>query len=191
MDARRTLIADTALQVIGDRGIRGLTHRAVDETAELPAGSTSYYCRKRVDLMRLTLQRLYDLDGADIAAVTQRIAAGPRDAAAINREVSALVVDWLAPPARTRTIARFELFLAASHEPELQALLQDQLLGIVAFTEAITPVLPDNAPARPEQRLAILMLAEGLMLANVRQGLPTPTLADVERIMGTLGAPPA
>lgn len=190
MDARRTLIADSALQVIGDRGIRGLTHRAVDEAAELAAGSTSYYCRKRIDLMRLTLQRLYDLDRADIADVTERIAASARDAAAINREVSALVVRWLAPPARTRTIARFELFLAASHEPELQSLLQEQLGGIVALTEAITPVLPADQEARPEQRVAILMLAEGLMLANVRQGLPTPTQADVERVMGTLEPPP-
>lgn len=186
MDARRTLIADAALDVIGNRGIRGLTHRAVDQQAELPAGSTSYYCRRRVDLMGLTLLRLYDLDRTDIAAVTERIAAGPRDAAAINREVSALVVEWLTPPSRTRTIARFELFLAASHEPELQTLLQEQLVGIVALTEAITPALPAGADARPEQRIAILMLAEGLMLANVRQGLGTPNQADVERIMGTL-----
>lgn len=186
MDARRTLIADTALQVIGDRGIRGLTHRAVDEQAQLPAGSTSYYCRKRVDLMALTLKRLYDLDRADIAETADRIAAGPRDAAAINREISALVVRWLAPPTRTRTIARFELFLAASHEPELQALLQEQLGGIVALTEAVTPAAQTEPNPRPEQRLAILMLAEGLMLANVRQGLPTPSADDVERIMGTL-----
>ncbi len=186
MDARRTLIADAALTVIGERGIRGLTHRAVDETAELPAGSTSYYCRRRIDLMSLTLQRLYALDSADIATVTERLMSGPRDPAAINHEVSALVVRWLAPPARTRTIARFELFLAASHEPELQTVLQDQLGGIVALVEAITPAMPNGDEPRPEQRLAVLMLAEGLMLANVRQGLPTPTQADVERVMSTL-----
>lgn len=186
MDARRTLIADAALTVIGERGIRGLTHRAVDETAALPPGSTSYYCRRRVDLMSLTLQRLYALDAADIAGVTERLQAGTRDAAAITREVSALVVRWLEAPARTRTIARFELFLAASHEPELQSLLQEQLGGIVALTEAITPELPSGEQARPEQRLALLMLAEGLMLSNVRQGLPTPNQADVEAIMGTL-----
>ena len=85
---------------------------------------------------------------------------------------------------RTRTIARFELFLSASHEPELQTLLQEQLVGIVTLTEAVTPVLPGGAAAGPEQRAAILMLAEGLMLANVWQGLPTPT--DVQAIMGTL-----
>lgn len=189
MDARRTLIADAALTVIGERGIRGLTHRAVDDTAGLPAGSTSYYCRRRIDLMALTLQRLYALDAADIAEVTGRLATGPRDTDSITREVSALVVRWLASPSRTRTIARFELFLAASHEPELQSVLQDQLVGIVALTEAITPALPADAEPRPEQRLAILMLAEGLMLSNVRQGLPTPEQADVERIMATLQPP--
>lgn len=184
MDARRALIADAALHVIGTQGIRELTHRAVDAQAELPAGSSSYYCRKRVDLLRLTLQRLYDLDGADIAAVSERVAAGPRDPASINREVSALVVQWLTPPARIRTIARFELFLAASHELELQPVLQEQLAGIVELTAAVTPAPPHDEG--PEQRIAIFMLAEGLMLANVRQGLPTPSQADVQRVMATL-----
>ncbi|MBJ7470501.1 MAG: hypothetical protein JHD16_04335 [Solirubrobacteraceae bacterium] len=184
MDARRMRIADAALSVIAGAGIRGLTHRAVDAEAELPAGSTSYYCRKRVDLLQLTLVRLYDLDSADIAAVTQRLVDGPSHAAAIKREIAQLVVQWLTPPDRARTIARFELFLAASHEPALQALLQEQLAGIVGLTEVLTPAIAE--PPRPEQRLAILMLAEGLMLSNVRQGLQAPALADVERLLSTL-----
>lgn len=34
--ARADLVADTALALLAERGMRGLTHRAVDETAGLP-----------------------------------------------------------------------------------------------------------------------------------------------------------
>ena len=42
---RRQLIARTALHVLATAGARGLTHRAVDTAAAVPAGSTSYYFR--------------------------------------------------------------------------------------------------------------------------------------------------
>ena len=59
---RRTLIADAALRLIGTAGTRALTHRGVDAEAGLPAGSTSYYCRRRVDLLALALRRHATLD---------------------------------------------------------------------------------------------------------------------------------
>ena len=50
---RKTLIADAAIDLLGEVGARGLTHRAVDTQAGLPAGSTSFYCRSRLDLLTL------------------------------------------------------------------------------------------------------------------------------------------
>lgn len=187
MDARRTLIADAALRVIGEQGIRGLTHLAVDAQAELPKGSTSYYCRKRVDLLRLALQRLYVLDRADLDELAAGLEAARPTQDEIPARVAGLIVRWLSEPQRTRTIARFELYLACSHEPDLHELLGEQfgsiggLAGRVA--EATTP------PGRPEQVAASLMLAEGLMLTVVRQGLPAPSQADVARLLSTVAAP--
>ncbi|MFD6115461.1 hypothetical protein ACFWG0_35965 [Streptomyces yangpuensis] len=40
---RRTLLADSAIDVLADEGIRGLTHRAVDRKAAMPPGTTSAY----------------------------------------------------------------------------------------------------------------------------------------------------
>ncbi len=37
---RHERIADAALNLLAERGMRGLTHRAVDEAAGLPQGST-------------------------------------------------------------------------------------------------------------------------------------------------------
>lgn len=63
---RRTLIADTAIDLVAAAGLRGLTHRAVDGAAKLPAGSTSYYFRTRTALIGACYARLAELDLADI-----------------------------------------------------------------------------------------------------------------------------
>lgn len=187
MDARRTLIADASLQVIGEQGIRGLTHLAVDAQAGLSKGSTSYYCRKRVDLLELTLHRLYALDRIDLDAFAQRFTAGTTQRA-LATEMADLIVLWLSPTHRTRTIARFELYLACSHEPALHALLGEQfgsIAGLAAqVADATSPV------GSPEQISASLMLAEGLMLTIVRQGLDAPSREDIARLLATVAAPP-
>ncbi|HEY1174567.1 MAG TPA: TetR family transcriptional regulator, partial [Phytomonospora sp.] len=57
MDGRRGLVADAAIALLADKGTRGLTHRAVDEQAGLPQGSTSYYFRSREALLKGALDR--------------------------------------------------------------------------------------------------------------------------------------
>ncbi|HLL33473.1 MAG TPA: TetR/AcrR family transcriptional regulator, partial [Streptomyces sp.] len=49
--SRADLVADTALALLAERGMRGLTHRAVDEAAGLPQGSTSNVARTRQALL--------------------------------------------------------------------------------------------------------------------------------------------
>ncbi|MGA5424823.1 TetR/AcrR family transcriptional regulator [Streptomyces lavendulocolor] len=60
MTARADLIADAALALLAERGMRGLTHRAVDEAAGLPQGSTSNYARTRQALLETAVRRLAD-----------------------------------------------------------------------------------------------------------------------------------
>ncbi|MFF9864437.1 TetR/AcrR family transcriptional regulator [Streptomyces sp. NPDC013953] len=60
MTPRAELIADTALALLAERGMRGLTHRAVDERAGLPQGSTSNHARTRQALLEAAVRRLAD-----------------------------------------------------------------------------------------------------------------------------------
>lgn len=69
---RRTLIADTAIGLVAASGLRGLTHRAVDGAAGLPAGSTSYYFRTRTALIGACYRRLGELDLHDLDAGVER-----------------------------------------------------------------------------------------------------------------------
>src|SRR5699024_11046314 len=61
MEDRRTLIADSAIEVVARDGVRALTHRAVDSEAGLPSGATSCCCRTRAPPITLTVDRLSSL----------------------------------------------------------------------------------------------------------------------------------
>ena len=61
-------MADAAIAVLADHGGRGLTHRAVDQAAGLPPGTTSNYARPREALLTLALTRIAELDATEGAA---------------------------------------------------------------------------------------------------------------------------
>lgn len=76
---RAALIADTVIALIADRGLRGLTHRAVDEAAGLPAGSASNHARTRAALLALALTRIADLETAGSGSAAADPDRPPRD----------------------------------------------------------------------------------------------------------------
>ena len=63
--ARTRQVGDAAIAVLAGQGARGLTHRAVDQAAGLPSGTTSNYARTRAALLTLALARIAELDAAE------------------------------------------------------------------------------------------------------------------------------
>ncbi|MEU2014339.1 TetR family transcriptional regulator, partial [Nocardia sp. NPDC019302] len=55
---RRALLVDTAIELIAARGLRALTHRALDAELGLPAGSASYYFRSKRALIEAIVDRI-------------------------------------------------------------------------------------------------------------------------------------
>jgi DNA-binding transcriptional regulator YbjK len=164
---RKTLIADAAIALLARLGARGLTHRAVDQHAGLPPGSTSFYCRSRLDLLSLALVRHGSLDMADLEADAHALAAhvGGDPLSLFIDSLAARIDAWLSPEGRDRMVARFELFLIASHEPELTPVVQAQRQR---FRDAATAALrglglPDAQALAP----ALLMTVDGILLAHV------------------------
>ena len=119
---RRTAILDGALAVLAEQGMRGLTHRAVDAAAGLPPGSTSYYFRSRAALVAGCVQRLVERDLAeDVAAVDAAVLSAGQDLPTVLAEVLTAVGVRMATTERQRTLARYELSLAAVRDPALRA----------------------------------------------------------------------
>ncbi|MGN9811557.1 TetR/AcrR family transcriptional regulator [Micromonospora sp. BQ11] len=124
-------LADAAVELLAEGGMRALTHRAVDARAGVPTGTTSAYLRTRAALIEAVVQRLADLDRADLAVRDLPTGASPPepgpplDAEDLDRlatGVGALLDRWLTT-GRTRSLARYACLLEAVHRPELRPVL--------------------------------------------------------------------
>jgi DNA-binding transcriptional regulator YbjK len=125
---RLAVLADTAIDLIADLGMRGLTHRAVDTRAGLPLGTTSAYLRTRRALVEAVVHRLAELDQRDLEAtrLADDIAAPapltPDNLDQIATGIAALL-DRSLTVDRKRALARYHCVLAATHHPELRSIL--------------------------------------------------------------------
>ena len=66
---RRDRLADAGLAVLAREGARGVTYRAVERAAGLPAGTTSNYFRNRDDLLAALATGIYERLAPDPAFV--------------------------------------------------------------------------------------------------------------------------
>ncbi|MFD3934341.1 TetR/AcrR family transcriptional regulator [Streptomyces sp. NPDC058611] len=155
---RRTLIADAAIGLVSSAGLRGLTHRAVDGAAGLPAGSTSYYFRTRTALIGACYHRLVQLDFAEHDAGTEAPPAGsgtpaPPDLEAAVALFAGLLYRWLTV-GRERHLARFELSLEAVRNPDLAPELQRAGRAARARAAAVLAALGAEHPEEAAELLA-------------------------------------
>jgi DNA-binding transcriptional regulator YbjK len=188
--SRSDLIADTALALLAERGMRGLTHRAVDEAAGLPQGSTSNLARTRQALLELAVRRLADREARVLALHEMP---DPRAGAGPLADALALATHRALTRNRELTLARYELALEATRRPELRsyfdatgARFRDQLTTLVTG-------MGSTDPAR--HTLSLIAWADGLMFSCVAGsfGAEMPSFEEVraglrELLDGMLGA---
>jgi DNA-binding transcriptional regulator YbjK len=110
-DDRRAAIADAAIHLVATRGLRGLTHRAVDAEAGLPPGSTSYYLRTRNALLTACVNRMLS---RDLSATSPELGKAPLE------DLLTGMVLGLAATRPDDLAARYELSLEARRQPELR-----------------------------------------------------------------------
>ncbi|MBX9243700.1 TetR family transcriptional regulator [Actinotalea ferrariae] len=175
---RRRQIAGAALEVLAAEGARGLTHRAVDRTAGLPAGSTSYYYRSRAALLEACLADLVRQDEAEIAALAPLLRVG--DEAALAAALTDVLLRW-ATTERTRQLGRYELFLEALRRPDLARSLHD---GGAAIRTALGGVLADLGAPDPHVRARWLVAAvDGVLFERIAGALASEPV-DREQLAG-------
>ncbi len=160
--SRADLVADAALVLLAERGMRGLTHRAVDDAAGLPQGSTSNVARTRQALLELAVRRLADREArvlalhempdprAGLDALVDALALATHRALTLNREL---------------TLARYELALEATRRPELRAHFD---AAGARFREQLRVLVTGMGSAHPARHvLSLVAWADGLMFSCV------------------------
>ncbi|WP_435061895.1 TetR/AcrR family transcriptional regulator [Amycolatopsis thermoflava] len=184
-EERRAALLDAAIEVLAAEGARGLTFRAVDKEAAVPAGTASNYFANRDDLLYQIAQRFYERMEPD-AATIERQRTAPRDRATYTQLMRELVARITAFP--SGYLALLELRLEATRRPELRKLLTERVRADVDanVTYHEQSRLPGDATA---VRLLILtlswMIVEQLTLPDVYGEVERDELiaAAVERLV--------
>ncbi len=174
-------MADAAIAILAERGMRGLTHRAVDEVAGLPPGSTSNHARTRAALLELTLARLAEREEAVFAAAATQSAAVPpvvspdadEMADLLARAVHAAVTEH-----RETTIARYELALEATRRPELRKTYDGMGRRFREQAAAMLAAAGSPDPVRRGRRLVAYV--EGLLFDAVVGAGGVPPVEDLK-----------
>lgn len=173
-EQRRAQLADAAIELLVESGVHGVTHRAVDRRAGLPAGTASNYFRSREALLVATAQRVVEQHQADMALAAQP-APAPRDGDGRvdgDGDMVAQAVDLItgslllaAGPHRARYLAIFELRLESLRRPALAAAIDDLMAAMAAFTGGHHAELGLEIP--PAAIPAMLVMYGGALFALV------------------------
>ncbi|MEV7176600.1 TetR family transcriptional regulator [Kitasatospora sp. NPDC093679] len=166
-DQRRAALVDGAIEVLARDGARGLTFRAVDAEAAVPAGTASNYFANRDDLLTQAGARVYERLQPDEATVTRhRTAERDRETyAELMRELVARVSSF-----RTGYLALLELRLEATRRPELRTVLTERVRADLDANVAyhLASGLPGDATAVKLLYLALnWLIVEQLTLPDV------------------------
>ncbi|WP_026401112.1 TetR/AcrR family transcriptional regulator [Actinomadura rifamycini] len=173
---RAELVAETAITLLAERGMRGLTHRAVDEAAGLPPGAASNVARTRAALLALTLERLNELEERQFAAVSVDDVPADREGAA---DLVARLLHGQITRDRRRTLARYELALEATRRPELRGAYDASGRHFARPAVALMEALGSADPEADGRRLVVF--AEGVMFYALAGAGDDPTMDGLRR----------
>ncbi|MDQ0317262.1 TetR/AcrR family transcriptional regulator [Amorphus orientalis] len=180
-ESRRTAILDAAIDLLASRGLEGVTHRAVDQAAGLPQGSTTYYFPKKAALLAATAHHLAELlekDCEDLqVGFAEKVASDGMDAAVAH--VAGELVAYT-ENARHLFLARIELTLAAARREELAG-VGDELTAAARRPIAFFfRLISEGRTDVPIEACAGLIDGISLMYA-IGQG-PKPTTDQVAQV---------
>jgi AcrR family transcriptional regulator len=114
---RREQLLDAAIELVGTRGIHGLTHRALDAAAGLPAGSASNHFRTRAALLDAVVERFAERERADWEELALRTSPRtPQELARTLAEFARVATG----PNRALTMARYAVLVEAGIHPPLR-----------------------------------------------------------------------
>lgn len=128
-EQRRAELSDAAIEVVVRDGLHGLTHRAVDEGAGVPRGTTSNYFRSRDALLEATTRRLMELH---FALMKQHLA-DTRARAGLIESLSGVLEQALTEHPG-RYLAMLELALENARNPQLE----HGIAGVINDAMALT-----------------------------------------------------
>lgn len=157
---RRAVLAQAAVRVTAARGLRGLTHRAVDEEAGVPTGTTSSYLRTRDALIALLADHVGRRLQRDVEEMIERLFQDFGNLSDALDETSALLCSWMEDT--ELMLVRAELNLEAIRRPEIAKALSGWRIHFHRMATVYTQMAGLDRPAQRAE--TIIAFVEGLLV---------------------------
>jgi DNA-binding transcriptional regulator YbjK len=169
---RRVALLDSAIEVITEQGVRGITHRAVSLRAGLPPATAGYYFETSAELIEAALLQHVQARTGLLGDLLRRNAASAEGLLDLARRIARSLVTGESGV----TTAQYEVYLESSRRPALQAAVAESMEGFIGAT---APLLASLGVADPHQGArALVALTNGLALQRFAN--PLPLEEDVE-----------
>ncbi len=149
------MIGDAAIEILGSKGSKGLTHRAVDQHLNWPEGTTSRYHRTRDALMTAAVQRLVDYELETFMRWREGVPEhAPVTSDGLIKILTATFSHWLSR--KTQQVARYELSLESQRRPAVYSAIMDARRTIY---EIVQGLLEAAGFPRPQAQAATILSA--------------------------------
>jgi DNA-binding transcriptional regulator YbjK len=180
---REERLLDAAIDVLGTRGLRQLTHRAVDAAAGLPVGSTSNRFRTRESLLVGALRRILERETAIWTRLADDVRTSSIEAFAT---VTGRLLEELSTTDRLLSQARRTLFVEAGHQVVLRHEISQAQQELTSW---MAPLLAELGSSDPSGHVRhVLALMDGLVGNQLASPTPDfdPTTAVAALIHGLI-----
>ena len=156
--ATRRRALEAAVELLGEEGVRALSHARVDERAGLPPGSTSNWFRTRRALLGGVVDWIAERERADFDPAEMPLITGLDELIEGLCAMAEVQTGMFA----VRTRARYALFLELAGDAELGEPLRRQRREFERWTEAMVVVVGIADPVSATR--AVMALCDGLLL---------------------------
>ena len=161
-EARRDLILDAAIRVLGAEGVGALTHRRVAAEAGLPLAATTYWFASKEQLLVSAYRRAADRDIARVREVAAQHRGGD-----LTEALTALLTSELRD-GHIALVACFAMWFEAARRPELQPIEAE---WTDAYETAIEELLGATGSSEPRLDAQLVTAAiDGLLLGLLARG---------------------
>ena len=177
---RREALLRATIQLLGEAGVKSVTHRAVAERAGVPLASTTYYFESVQQLVEEALKLHVAERVAELGAMAQlALSAGvsPHDIAERLAEV------LVAAPGPILA-AQYQLYLDAGRNPALQPAVAEALAAFEGLATDVMTALGARDPVGAAE--AVVALLDGFALHRLAR--PRDPAREVAALFGAMRA---
>jgi DNA-binding transcriptional regulator YbjK len=165
-EARRLVLLDATVRVIGRGGIAAVDHRAVAAEAGVPLGSTTYYFDSKDDMVARALEHVAEREAERLSAEAEGGSLDVGPDLLPERLADIVIRAWAGD--RVTLLAQYELYLESARRPDLRPAAERWDRAYRDLLEHALELL--DAPDPPRRARLLCAGLDGLLLDHVATG---------------------